>query len=183
MEKFESKTILNAQEVSEYLRISLSTVHHLTRAERLRSKKIGNKWCYKKSDLDYYLEHGEMPAGLSDIADERRTYKRFNCHSGCVLKIQRDNSAAEEFVGYVLNYSRGGVLFEFTDLENKASSFENKKPLNIKVSVPNAQNKEYYEWEGTLVHYKTDHVLRAGIQFNKLEDENLFRLSECFGVN
>lgn len=182
MEKFDSKTVLSAQEVSEYLRISLSTVHHLTRAGKLRSKKIGNKWCYKKSDLDYYLEHGEMPAESGDVAAERRVYKRFDCHSGCVLKIQKEGRDIEEFVGYVLNYSRGGVLFEFTDAAGPAK-FTGNKPLRIKVSVPNAQNKEYYEWEGTVVHLDIEKTTRAGIQFKKLEDENLSRLSECFGLN
>lgn len=182
MEKFDSKTVLNAQEVSEYLRISLSTVHHLTRAGKLRSKKIGNKWCYKKSDLDYYLEHGEMPADSSDISEERRVYKRFDCHSGCVLKIQQEGQDSEEFVGYVLNYSRGGVLFEFRDSAEPVQ-LTGSKPLRIKVSVPNAQNKEYYEWEGTVVHLDKNATTRAGIQFRKLEDENLLKLTACFGVN
>lgn len=181
MEKFESKIILNAQEVSEYLRISLSTVHHLTRSGKLRSKKIGNKWCYKKTDLDYYLEYGEMPQITDEAEEERRIYKRFECHSGCVLKIQGE-SDSEEYVGYVLNYSRGGVLFEFTDASN-TSRIQGAKPMKIKVSVPNAETKEYYEWEGTVVHFENANTPRAGIQFKSLEDENLSRLSECFGVN
>ncbi len=50
-----SKKVLTAQEVSECLRISLSTVHHLTRTGKIKGVKMGKQWRYVRQDIDRWL--------------------------------------------------------------------------------------------------------------------------------
>ena len=61
------KTVLTLAEVSEYLRIPVSTIYKLSREGVLPAQKIGRNWRYSKAAIDKWLE------GKSGDSDPERT--------------------------------------------------------------------------------------------------------------
>jgi len=49
-------TIFTIQELSEYLRISRSTLYKLAQEDRLPGQKIGKNWRFRKEAIDKWLE-------------------------------------------------------------------------------------------------------------------------------
>ncbi len=62
--------ILNIQEVSEYLRIPVSTVYKLAQNGKVPAVKVGKHWRFMKKDLDYLFHQGREhihPEGKEDM--------------------------------------------------------------------------------------------------------------------
>ena len=77
----EGRKIISAQDVSTRLRISLSTVHHLTRTGQIRAVKIGKQWRYSDNEIDRYLMSGfDFRKKVEERREvDRRIYPRINC--------------------------------------------------------------------------------------------------------
>jgi excisionase family DNA binding protein len=160
---------MTAQDVSRYLRISLSTVHHLTRTGKLKSKKVGKQWIYSKSDIDRYLEIGfdDILTKELTVATERRLYERRKCLIQGKASVSMSNRPTWEGTGKVLDFSKGGLLFE-TDapFEVPTGSYRDAYVV-IKIQLPALKNVEY-GFEGRIAHVNQRETSRFGIQFKEL---------------
>jgi len=163
--------IMNAQQVSAYLRISLSTVHHLTRQGRLKSVKVGKQWRYLKSDIDAHLAKGfEMDNQRMEAVwyrgEERRAYPRFRCmiQGFASLNLSYDKTWAGE--GNVINFSDGGILFETSEQIIYGQGMCDNVPVTVKLALDPKGAKEY-ELTGKVRHFSNDDRTRLGIQFNE----------------
>ena len=57
--------IMNIKEVSEYLKIPISTVYKLAQSGEVPAVKVGKHWRFMKKDLDHLFE--KKPENLLDI--------------------------------------------------------------------------------------------------------------------
>ncbi len=57
--------VMNIKEVSEYLKIPISTVYRLAQNGSIPAAKIGKHWRFMKKDLDHLFE--KKPENLLDI--------------------------------------------------------------------------------------------------------------------
>lgn len=110
-------TLFTTQQVSEYLRISLSTVHHLTRTGKLRPIKKGRHWQFAKEEIDRYLNSGfsERFNAPEYNGVERRKEPRTRCLMQGYIHIDLPDHRWEG-EGNILNISETGVFFEARDL-------------------------------------------------------------------
>jgi len=65
-------TIMTIDELSDYLRISKSTVYKLVQSGRLPGKKAGRQWRFHKNAIDEWLSAHPQEA----VADETHPKKR-----------------------------------------------------------------------------------------------------------
>ena len=58
--------IMTIEELSDYLRISRSTLYKLAQEGRVPCRKVGRHWRFRKEAVDRWLEHG----GVGDMTAE-----------------------------------------------------------------------------------------------------------------
>jgi excisionase family DNA binding protein len=58
-----TKDILTIEELSEYLRISKSTLYKLVREGRIPSQKVGRHWRFHKDNIDRWLGQDKKRRG------------------------------------------------------------------------------------------------------------------------
>ena len=54
----ESGGVMTIDELSDYLRISRSTLYKLAQEGRVPCQKVGRHWRFRKEAIDRWLEHG-----------------------------------------------------------------------------------------------------------------------------
>lgn len=60
-----TKDILTIEELSEYLRISKSTLYKLVREGKIPSQKVGRHWRFSKVAIDKWMENTPTPSDES----------------------------------------------------------------------------------------------------------------------
>ncbi len=64
--------IMTMDELSEYLRISKSTLYKLAMANKLPGQKIGKRWRFRKDAVDEWLKANQGPDRTrQNVKDER----------------------------------------------------------------------------------------------------------------
>jgi len=66
-----SDEILNIQEVSDYLKIPVSTVYKLAQGGKVPAVKVGKHWRFMKKDLDHLFEQKGW-ATLQDLTRKEK---------------------------------------------------------------------------------------------------------------
>jgi excisionase family DNA binding protein len=65
----DSPEVMNIREASEYLGISADTLYKYLAEEKIPGFKLGNRWKFKKSVLDRWMERQSMPlASAASVA-------------------------------------------------------------------------------------------------------------------
>lgn len=62
--------VMTIDELSEYLRISRSTLYKLAQEGRVPCKKVGRHWRFRKRAIDRWLEQGGARANMTTDGDE-----------------------------------------------------------------------------------------------------------------
>jgi len=60
-----TKDILTIEELSEYLRISKSTLYKLVREGKIPSQKVGRHWRFSKVAIEKWMENTSTPSDES----------------------------------------------------------------------------------------------------------------------
>ena len=61
---------MTIDELSDYLRISRSTLYKLAQEGRVPCKKVGRHWRFRKRAIDRWLEQGGASAEMTTDGDE-----------------------------------------------------------------------------------------------------------------
>lgn len=61
---------MTIDELSEYLRISRSTLYKLAQEGRVPCKKVGRHWRFRKRAIDRWLEQGGVRGEMTTDGDE-----------------------------------------------------------------------------------------------------------------
>jgi excisionase family DNA binding protein len=62
----ESREVMNIREAAQYLGISTDTLYKYVSEEKIPAFKLGNRWKFKKTILDAWMERQSMAAVRSD---------------------------------------------------------------------------------------------------------------------
>jgi len=66
----ESREVMNIKEASDYLGVSADTLYKYVYEERIPAFKLGNRWKFKKSKLDQWMDE------KSTVREEGRGKKK-----------------------------------------------------------------------------------------------------------
>lgn len=156
---------MNAPQVGAYLRISLSTVHHLTRTGKLKAEKQGKRWMYRKEDVDSYVNQGLSgwaPGGLSE--NDRRAYVRRSCSLEGLMKLEGEWDLPRWAHGRVLNVSDQGMLFEVSGEDQSLIPVLHQLPVSARFSVSaHGEAQAPYVFQGTLIRREGPDGRRFGV--------------------
>ena len=171
--------VMTIKEVSQYLRIPVSTIYDLTRKGKLRGGKFGKHWRFLKEDIVSYL-HGDP--GISRVcvqSEEHRQYPRINTKipSTVVAGLAEKNAS---FSGTIHNLSVTGAYFVMKTAAGFPRTLEAGDPVEILFEVPGAVPHRI-EAEGRIVHQKKNGTLGNGIKFKHLSAEAMEVLQDYVG--
>ena len=160
------KKEMTAQEVSQLLRISLSTLHHLSRTGKINALKVGKEWRYQGSDIERRLKDCFYHDNIGEVDDphsDRRIFPRINCFIQGRLSVPVFSHSITGWEGAVLNLSVGGLLFEVYKTSTVLSLHPND-PAKVTL-VLLASNREALELEGLITRLQEAGKTRLGIKF------------------
>jgi excisionase family DNA binding protein len=103
--------IMTPKEVSEYLKLPLSTVYKLSQEGKLQGTKFGKHWRYLKSDIESYLT-GLNTMDSYGAAMDRRRFPRKVCDIDAVFEVDVPDIKKCKGQGIIRNISVGGALLE-----------------------------------------------------------------------
>jgi excisionase family DNA binding protein len=84
MNRLKSEALLTAAEVSDHLRLPLSTVYHLAKSGKLQGFRVGRSWRFPAKELDRVSRHrGPQVLVVDDDADIRRFIEHSLSAGGC----------------------------------------------------------------------------------------------------
>ena len=130
--------LLNAYEVSDYLRIPLGTVYRLTYTGKIKAVKIGKHWRYTSKDIERCLSRGTDSRGTPAVSKDnfserrnRRSYPRINSnfHAGYLIDLPPFKQINSR--GIIMNISAGGVFL--ADNNMGAEQAVVGDPINIRI--------------------------------------------------
>ena len=61
----DAREVMNIRQASQYLGVSPDTLYKYVSEERIPAFKLGNRWKFKKSILDTWMEHQSLNAEVS----------------------------------------------------------------------------------------------------------------------
>ncbi|HVZ59595.1 MAG TPA: helix-turn-helix domain-containing protein [Terriglobales bacterium] len=68
----ESREVMNIREASQYLGVSPDTLYKYVYEEKIPAFKLGNRWKFKKSKLDEWMEEKSTTRETREIRDKKR---------------------------------------------------------------------------------------------------------------
>lgn len=123
--------IMTACEVSEHLRIPLSTIHALASHGKLPAVKIGKQWRFQKADVEAYLlgKRFSIPPSSQDARVHLRIKSEIPAQLTGLLSQTKDYPLQ----GEIRNLSEGGIYFI---PQISSPHFESGDPVEICFQVP-----------------------------------------------
>ena len=130
--------VMTAREVSEFLRIPLSTLYGLAKRGQIKGVKVGKHWRYLRSDISACLQ-GAGPSNSQDSIPrrDRRGHPRINCEIPAALLMTLSRSSGHEKKMGIQNLCEGGVFLVDGDM---AFGLHVGDPVSVAFEVPQTQN-------------------------------------------
>jgi len=177
--------ILTVREVSDYLKIPLSTLYELTQKGKIKASKVGRHWRYLEEDILNYLHGSES---RETCFDERRRHPRINTETRALLRILLYSKNGSGKEGVVTNVSEGGMRFVFSAeasriLAPEAGVFceaEVGDPVRVLFTMGGEKNKAL-ELDGRVVHKFKNGSISVGIKFKNISPEDRAFIREYVG--
>ena len=169
---------MTAKEVSEYLKIPLSTLCALTRKGKIQGVKIGKHWRYREADVQSYINgsNGKPFFPVPEPAkkngnghDNQRKNPRINSEFPATISVLliRKNRIGQK--GIILNISEEGILFASGNGSKQAKTIEVGDPVRIIFQMPGLTRGDV-EVEGRIVHRFSQSETCYGIKFRNLTE-------------
>jgi excisionase family DNA binding protein len=161
--------LLLAGEVSECLRLPLSTLYRLTKNGILKGIKVGKQWRYSRTDIEKYLASFKNPRHYynwkadSDI-NERRAHPRLNCHIECRFSLNLPPNKNFTSDSLIKNISGNGLLLY--PLSDFLSKIDIGDPVELEFKL-NLENNNI-RTDGRIVRKAVDGF---GIKFRNMNKE------------
>lgn len=150
-----SSRVLTTQEVSEYLRIPVSSVWRLARKGKVRGVKVGKHWRYLETDIQAFLRESN---GHSQNRDNR-SHPRLRCEIPAKLTILLSEKNEFPIGGMIRNISEGGALLVY-----EGASVEAGDPVKIVFAIERNQSPKL-ELLGRVIHRSENSKPQIGIKF------------------
>ena len=174
--------VMTIKEVSQYLRIPVSTIYDLTRKGKLRGGKFGKHWRFLKEDIVAYL-HGDSSASRvcvqSAPSTELRQHPRINTQISSTVVAGLPEKHAS-FTGTIRNLSMSGAYFVIKTTAGSPVTLEAGDPVEILFEIPGPVPRRI-ESEGRIVRQKKNGTVGSGIKFKHLPAEVMEALQDYVG--
>ena len=170
--------MLTTKEVSDYLRIPVSSLCRLTKMGKIRGFKVGKHWRYRAEDILSFFEGTKEACNPS----ERRQHSRLNSEIAATLQSEINTKASRLQSGVIRDISQSGC-FVLIDNENRDSSDESREgvrlfPKGIRVGDPVqiqfkilASDPKPMVCHGRLIHQTNHGMPGLGIKFRLMPSE------------
>lgn len=162
-----STKLMTAKEVSDLLRIPVSTLWSLTKKGKIRGIKIGKHWRYLESDVQSFLDagsDGSHAVGRAEIS-ERRISPRINCEVPAELSVLIPERNHIQRSGVIRNLGEGGAHLIY-----QGRGLEVGDPVKVSFVIPD-KNGERIELEGRVIYQSTNGKHMIGIKFKNVPDK------------
>jgi len=184
-----SPRVMTIKEVSEYLRIPVSTIYELASQGKLRGGKFGKHWRFLEQDILNYL-HGDMTKTSGpEEPREKREDDRVNTEIPSGMTVLLTVKKRMEVDGTMKNLSVGGAYIvsprpaaATPDTAGSASGVlpEVGDPVKVTFRMPGDASSEM-EIEGRIVHQSVNGKMGNGIKFKNLSDETRGKIGDYVG--
>jgi excisionase family DNA binding protein len=68
----DSREVMNIRQASQYLGVSTDTLYKYVYEEKIPAFKLGNRWKFKKTILDAWMERKSMGGNFEDKVTKKR---------------------------------------------------------------------------------------------------------------
>ena len=68
----DSREVMNIRQAAQYLGVSTDTLYKYVYEEKIPAFKLGNRWKFKKTILDAWMERKSMGSNFEDKANKKR---------------------------------------------------------------------------------------------------------------
>jgi excisionase family DNA binding protein len=68
----DSREVMNIRQASQYLGVSTDTLYKYVYEEKIPAFKLGNRWKFKKTILDAWMERKSLGGNLDDKGTKKR---------------------------------------------------------------------------------------------------------------
>ena len=158
--------VMTTKEVSQYLRIPISSLWRLTKLGRIRGVKVGKHWRYVESDVRTFLNGAENGTGRHRPVTDRRKSPRLNCKIQAQIRNLLSSMPSLPLPGVINNLSVEGarVLLE------KQGGFKAGDPVEIIFEILEIWSPRM-EVKGRVVYASSNSKLKVGIKFRLMNPE------------
>lgn len=157
--------IMTPREVSEYLKLPLSTVYKLSQEGKLQGTKFGKHWRYLKSDIESYLT-GLNAMDSYGAAHDRRRFPRKICDVGAVFEVNVPDIKKCKGQGVIRNISVGGALLEIGTIRIEGQFILRGDPVVLTLETIEDPTLDE-ELRGTIVRFEQGEHTCIWIQFGE----------------
>jgi excisionase family DNA binding protein len=68
----DSREVMNIRQASQYLGVSTDTLYKYVYEEKIPAFKLGNRWKFKKTILDAWMERKSLSGNTEDKTEKKR---------------------------------------------------------------------------------------------------------------
>lgn len=167
--------VMTTKEVSEYLKIPISSLWRLTHTGKIRGVKVGKHWRYFESDIKAFLRGIQVyPSHDMKVLDQR-SFARIKCAIPAMMTILLPERKKVVIQGMIRDLSEGGIFFV------PASDLGVAEPIQIRFSISQSEASGI-EAEGRVVHQTQDSTKSGvGIKFRNLSQKDQGAIREYVG--
>ena len=163
--------LMTAQEVSNYLRLPITTVYELTTKGKLIGAKCGKQWRYLQADIANYLNRSRPSKFVYPATEKRRFPRLKTCIPAKVTGLLPETSELE-LSGIIHNLSEGGALFSYA-----GSKLEAGDPIRITFVIPDSDS--HVVLDGRIVHQTN--ASKSGLKFKRASYKTREMIREYVG--
>jgi len=166
--------MMTTKEVSDYLRIPVSSLWHLTKTGKIRGFKVGKHWRYREEDILAFFDNSiklEQSFERQEASSERRSHPRLNCQLSASIRVPEKLFLPQAVS--ISNLSQTGLLIVFTNHKNSTGSVSFCRvgdPIEVRFSL-SQQDSKLMNLSGRVIHQSVNGKLRLGIKFRQMQQE------------
>lgn len=181
-QKNDKEKVMTVPEVSDYLRIPVSTIYDLTHKGKIRGVKVGRQWRYLEADIRAFL-HGEtLASGGSARLTEQRKHSRIRTRIPAQIAVHLGEDSHLKKNGRLRDISEGGVLFVCENGNGSGiKSLGEGQPVKIIFEIAGNGSSNKIEVAGRIVHFVTNGEVKTGIQFQNLSAKDREAIQDYVG--
>lgn len=166
--------VMTSREVSEYLRLPLSTVWNLTKTGKIRGFKVGKHWRYLESDILSFFNLPHPRTHSVEFHEERRSSARLHCSLPAEVRSMLLATGPIGETGRLDNLSEQGAHFVFSQgrqTKIDAGLLEPGNPVSLELSFPELNDRQMV-LQGRIVHITSNGHPAIGIKFRLIHPED-----------
>jgi len=170
---------MTTEEVSEYLKIPVSTLWKLTRKGKLRGTKVGKHWRYREEDVQAFLTEKQPGPKPPQPDSEKRQTPRLNCEIPAEVSATLSHQCFDSKTAMISNISAGGAFVVVAASDRLSPAFDRVipakagiytgDPVKLVFNIPEVRSGQM-ELDGRVVRVSANGKIKMGIKFRAMSE-------------